>query len=200
MSSADDSVGEATGEPLTSRRYTAAQRRTADTALTLFSERGVSGTSLQMIADALGVTKAAVYHQFRTKDEIVLAVAEIELSWLEAAVAAAEAQDSDVRAREVLLTDVVDLAVRRRNLVGVLQGDPVMIRFLAEYEPFAWLMERLFAVLAGAEPDTDMRVQAAMMAAAIGGAAIHPVVAELDDDTLRGHLLSLTRRLFRLDE
>jgi AcrR family transcriptional regulator len=30
----------------------------------------VSGTSLQMIAGAMGVTKAAVYHQFKTKEEI----------------------------------------------------------------------------------------------------------------------------------
>ena len=51
-----------------------AQRRTIDVALELFADHGVGGTSLQMIADALGVTKAAVYHQFRTKDEIVLAV------------------------------------------------------------------------------------------------------------------------------
>ena len=36
----------------------------------------MNGTSLQMIADAMGVTKAAVYHQFHTKEEIVLAVAE----------------------------------------------------------------------------------------------------------------------------
>ena len=40
---------------------------------------GSGGTSLQMIADAIGVTKAAVYHQYRTKDEIILAAAEDEL-------------------------------------------------------------------------------------------------------------------------
>ena len=38
-----------------------------------------------MIADAIGVTKAAVYHQFKTKDEIVVAVAEVDLLKLEAA-------------------------------------------------------------------------------------------------------------------
>ena len=36
-----------------------------------------------MIADEVGVTKAAVYHQFNTKDEIVLAVAEVELARLD---------------------------------------------------------------------------------------------------------------------
>lgn len=38
--------------------------------LDLFADHGVSGTSLQLIAGAMGVMKAAVYHQFKTKDEI----------------------------------------------------------------------------------------------------------------------------------
>ena len=36
-----------------------------------------------MIADAIGVTKAAVYHQYNTKDEIILAVAQVVLARLE---------------------------------------------------------------------------------------------------------------------
>ena len=57
----------------------AAQTRVITAALDLFSRHGVGGTSLQMIADEIGVTKAAVYHQYNTKDEIVLAAAESEL-------------------------------------------------------------------------------------------------------------------------
>ena len=49
----------------------AAQGRVIDAALDLFAEHGVGGTSLQMIADEIGVTKAAVYHQFKTKEQIV---------------------------------------------------------------------------------------------------------------------------------
>ena len=48
-------------------------------ALDLFAEHGVHGTSLQMIADDIGVTKAAVYHQFKTKEAIVVGAVEIEL-------------------------------------------------------------------------------------------------------------------------
>lgn len=194
VSSADD----ATGELSPPRRHTPAQRRTIETALGLFAEHGVGGTSLQMIANALGVTKAAVYHQFRTKDEIILAVAEAELAGLEVAIEAAETEESGIRGRQILLAQVIDMAVRRRRLVGVLQNDPVMVRLLAAHEPFGRLIERLFTVLAGADGDTDMRVQAAMMAGAIGGAALHPVAADLDDDTLRRHLMDLTRRLFQL--
>lgn len=49
--------------------------RLLETALKLFSEHGMEGMSLQMIADELGVTKAAVYYHFKTKDEIAEVVA-----------------------------------------------------------------------------------------------------------------------------
>src|SRR5262245_34668319 len=113
---------------LGSASYTAAQTRIIDAALGLFAEHGISGTSLQMIADALGVTKAAVYHQYNTKDEIVLAVAQVVLARLEAAVTAAEAERSHSRARELLVTEMIDLAVERRHMAGILQRDPVMLR------------------------------------------------------------------------
>ena len=67
-------------EPLGSASYTAPQTRIIEAALVLFAEHGVSGTSLQMIADAIGVTKAAVYQQYNTKDEIILAVAQVVLA------------------------------------------------------------------------------------------------------------------------
>ena len=70
----------------------AAQARIIDAARELFAAHGVGGTSLQMIADAIGVSKAAVYHQYRTKEEIVVAAAEAELADVEAAVALAEAR------------------------------------------------------------------------------------------------------------
>ena len=178
--------------------YTAAQTRIIEAALVLFGEHGISGTSLQMIADAIGVTKAAVYHQYNTKDEIVLAVAEVILTRLEAAVSAAEAQRSRSRAREVLIAHMIDLAVERRRMASVLQRDPVMLRFLDEHEPFRRVMVRVNRLLMGGASAPRARVQAAMLAAAIGGAVIHPLVLDLDDETLRSQLLSHARRLLPL--
>jgi AcrR family transcriptional regulator len=123
-----------------SAAFTAAQTRIIDAALALFAERGIGGTSLQMIADAIGVTKAAVYHQYNAKDEIVLAVAEVVLAGLEAAVTAAEACRSRPRARQVLVAAMVDLAIEQRRIAGVLQRDPVMLRFLEEHAPFRKVM------------------------------------------------------------
>jgi|SRR5262245_23410700 len=182
--------------PVGSAAYTPAQSRIIDAALALFAEHGISGTSLQMIADAIGVTKAAVYHQYNTKDEIVLAVAAVVLARLDAAVTAAEAERSRARAREVLIAQMIDLAVERRRMASVLQRDPVMLRFLDEHEPFRRVMVRVNRVLMGGASDPGARVQAAMLAATIAGAVIHPLVLELDDETLRSQLLKQTRKLF----
>jgi AcrR family transcriptional regulator len=177
---------------------TAAQTRVLLAALDLFADHGVSGTSLQMIADAMGVTKAAVYHQFKTKDEIIIAVTEMQLARLEAAVEDAEAAQDRPQARELLLNRVIEMAVEQRRMVGVMQSDPVIIRFLAEHKPFQAFLERLYAALIGDDTGSETLVQAAMLSGAIGSAVKHPLVAHLDDATLRSHLLRLTRRLIDL--
>jgi AcrR family transcriptional regulator len=184
----------ATG-PLGAAPVTAARTRINEAALALFAEHGISGTSLQMIADAIGVTKAAVYHQYNSKDEIVIAVAEIVLTRLEAAVTAAEAERSRARAREVLLAEMIDLAVERRRMAGILQRDPVMLRFLEEHEPFRRVMVRVNRLLMGGASDSRARVQAATLASTIAGAVIHPLVLHLDDESLRSQLLKQTRKL-----
>src|SRR5690242_36295 len=111
-------------EPVT---YRPAQTRVIDAAVDLFAAHGVGGTSLQMIADALGVTKAAVYHQFRTKDEIVIAVVEADMAHLTEALDAAEAEADRPDAVNLLLARLIDLAVEHRHMVPMLQSDPVVM-------------------------------------------------------------------------
>jgi AcrR family transcriptional regulator len=185
----------ATATPLGSVSYTPPQTRIIEAALDLFAEHGIGGTSLQMIADGIGVTKAAVYHQYNTKEEIVLAVAQVVLAGLEAAVTDAEAERSRARAREVLVARMIDLAVERRRMASVIQRDPVMLRFLEEHAPFRRVMERVNRVLMGGAFDARARVQAAVLASAIAGAVLHPLALDLDDASLRSQLLKQVRRL-----
>jgi len=173
----------------------AAQARIIGAALELFACNGVGGTSLQMIADAIGVTKAAVYHQYNTKDEIVLAAAEAELARLEAVIAVAEAEPARTRARRTLVTGMVDLAVAHRRTVSTILNDPVIIRFFAEHGSFRDVMDRMSRVLMGDDVGHDARVSTAMLTAAISGAVMHPLVAGLDDETLRSQLQKLAERL-----
>src|SRR5947207_12652381 len=90
---------------------TDAQWRVINAALKLFAQNGIGGTSLRMIATELGVTVAAVYHQYNTKDEIIHAAVESLLRRLETVIDDAEAQPTAGGAREALVTGMVDLTV-----------------------------------------------------------------------------------------
>ncbi len=50
------------------------RQRILDVALDLFIEQGFDGTSLRQIAEQLGVTKAALYYYFESKDDILMAL------------------------------------------------------------------------------------------------------------------------------
>ena len=95
---------------------------------------------------------------------------------------------------------MIDLAVQRRRIVSALQHDPVIVRLLAKHEPFLQLMDRLFTVLTGGDTSAEARVRGAMISAAIGGAVMHPLVVDLDDETLRSQMLRFTRQLFDLPD
>ena len=78
------------------------------------------------------------------------------------------------------------------------QHDPVVVRTLAKHEPFRLLMSRLYTVLTGGDAGIDARVRAAVVSAAIGGAVTHPLVNDIDDETLRARILDLTEQLLDL--
>jgi AcrR family transcriptional regulator len=65
----DPSAAAAAGQPGT-------RQRILDVALDLFVEQGYEETSLRQIAERVGVTKAALYYHFRSKDEILMTLHE----------------------------------------------------------------------------------------------------------------------------
>ena len=111
------------------------ETRIVGAAVDLFATRGIDATSLQMIADALGITKGAVYYHFKTKHEIVLAVCADSFDALEAAVAEAETIESVTsreRALDRLVPRLVAQAVESRSVFSKLRFDPVMVRLMAD--------------------------------------------------------------------
>ena len=78
--------------------------------------------------------------------------------------------------------------------VRTLQYDPVVVRLLAEQEQFQDFMSRLYRVLFG-DLDDDGRIEGAMLSGAISTAVMHPLVADVDDETLRAKVLEMTRRI-----
>jgi hypothetical protein len=92
---------------------------------------------------------------------------------------------------------VIEMAVRDRRLVRTLQFDPVVVRLLAEHKPFQRFMDRLYRVLLS-DAGLDGRIEAAMFSGALSTAVMHPLVADIDDETLLERVTDLSRRLLGL--
>ncbi|TCB97677.1 TetR/AcrR family transcriptional regulator [Micromonospora zingiberis] len=72
-------------------------------ALELFTEQGYEATSLREVAERLGVTKAALYYHFKSKDEIVTSVVEDRLVRMDALIAWAETQPPTLATRHAVI-------------------------------------------------------------------------------------------------
>ena len=172
-----------------------ARERLLTAALDLFAEHGVSGTSLQMIADHLGVTKAAVYYQFHAKEDIVLAVLEEALEQMRAFVTTAESEASPDAAATAALRGLVDLMVSHRKAVAALMRDPEVERIMAAHADLESLVGRLTTLLLGPSPDLRRRIVVSVVGAGVAQAGIDPLLADVDDESLRAELLRLAPAL-----
>jgi AcrR family transcriptional regulator len=86
-----------------SERPPGTRSRIQEVALELFTEQGYEATSLREIAERLGVTKAALYYHFKTKEDIVASFMEDRFAALEEIVAWGQQQPrTDETRREVL--------------------------------------------------------------------------------------------------
>jgi AcrR family transcriptional regulator len=171
--------------------------RLIDVAVDLFTRHSYAGTSLQMIADELGFTKAAIYHHFRTREQLLAAVLEPILDELRTVIEYAETRRTPHARAEHMLRGYAGLAVRNRGLVAVLAADPSVATVLTERAEWDDLITRQLALLADVNPGPAGEVKAAMVFAGMAGAA-GPTGANLDDDVLREHLVDAGRRTLGL--
>ncbi|GAB6902187.1 TetR/AcrR family transcriptional regulator [Kineosporia succinea] len=165
-------------------------------ALELFAENGVHGTSLQQIADRLGVAKASVYHQFPTKDAMVVAVVQPATDAVGALVDEAESIADRAGQLDVLLRGMVDLVVEQRTLAAVLHGDPGVEPVLRAFTDLPGRVQRLQDLLLGADPSPARRVALSVLGGGLMLSGVDPLLAGLPDDVLRRELLATARQLF----
>ncbi|CAN5511361.1 TetR/AcrR family transcriptional regulator [soil metagenome] len=186
----------ASPSPVDSTAAVDTRQRLIEAAVDLFTTHSFAGTSLQMIADELGFTKAAIYHHFRTREQLLDAVVGPILEQLAVAIDAAE-QLRGVHARaDHILTSYAQLAVDNR-VVAVLAADPAVAEMLRTRREWDELIERQMALLADVEPGPAGKVKAAVVLAGIAGAS-GPTFVALDRDTLREHLVDAGRKALGL--
>ncbi|GAA3190372.1 TetR/AcrR family transcriptional regulator [Dactylosporangium siamense] len=174
------------------------RERLPSCALALFAEFSFEGTSLQMIADALGVTKAAVYHHFKTREDILLAVVRPFLADLAQVVARAEAARGRRPQIECMLGGFVDLAVHNRAMVSMITSDAGVTRALHGRGEYLALINRSLALITGPAPTPEILVAATMALVGIANTVTAEPVAALPEPQLRLHLLDAARRALGL--
>lgn len=172
------------------------RQRLIDVAVDLFTRHSFAGTSLQMIADELGFTKAAIYHHFRTREQLLDAVVEPILDRLRVIIDTAE-ELRGVHARaDHMLTGFVELAVENR-VVAVLAADPAVAEMLRARRVWDELIDRQMALLADVEGGQAGMVKAAVVLAGIAGAS-GPSFVRLDRAELQRYLVETGRRALGL--
>ncbi|MET0701272.1 MAG: helix-turn-helix domain-containing protein [Mycobacterium sp.] len=180
----------------TSGAGTDTRQRLIEVAVDLFTRYSFAGTSLQMIADELGFTKAAIYHHFRTREQLLDAVVEPILERLREIIGAAEKLRGAHARADHMLNGFAELAVDNR-VVAVLSADPAVGEMLRTRRVWDDLIDRQMALLADVEPGPAGMVKAAVVLAGIAGAS-GPAFANLERDELRRHLVDTGRRALGL--
>ena len=83
--------------------------RIQQVALELFAEHGYDGTSLRQIAERLGITKAALYYHFQSKDDIVTSLMADMFAKVDALTAWARGEPPTIETRHEVLRRYADL-------------------------------------------------------------------------------------------
>ncbi|RZT15737.1 TetR family transcriptional regulator [Mycobacterium sp. BK558] len=173
------------------------RRRLMDAAIELFRNHSVAATSLQMISDELGFTKSAIYHHFRTRDELLGAIIEPIIDRVAALTEDAASYRTPRARADRMLAGYARLAVANRHLFPVFSGDPAVVDFLRGRPEWAAVVQRQFDLLAGADPGPGGQVRAAIVMAGVAG-AVGLSFDGLDDDALLEELIADGRRTLGL--
>jgi len=152
-------------------RRTDTRERIQQVALDLFVEQGYEKTSLREIAERLGVTKAALYYHFRTKEDIVHSLVEDVGTSFDEIIEWARAQGDPVGVREEVLRRLSVLITGRfGRIVQFMQDNQPALKDLHAGAVLVTRLRELFAVVGVDEADAEsqLRVRLAVVALMVG--------------------------------
>lgn len=143
------------------------RQRIQDTARELFAQKGMQRTSLQDIADRLGVTKPALYYHFRSREELVRSILVPMLDEGEAFVAGHEKRRGSKRAapRE-LVEGFFDFHYRHRTDLMLIVSELSTLAELGLIDSMLAWRERLSRLVFGARPTLEQSTRSVI---AFGG-------------------------------
>src|SRR6185437_850924 len=104
--------------------------RVQKVALELFAEQGYEKTSLREIAERLGVTKAALYYHFRSKEDIVRSFVEDYRAELEKVIAWGASQPRNPESRAEILARYADIVGEQLPVIRFMEQNQAAMHSL----------------------------------------------------------------------
>src|SRR5581483_2151334 len=179
------------GSPIDTRQ------RLLDVTATLISQHGFAGTSLQMIADELGFTKAAIYYHFRTREQLLVALMEPILQQIRDVVENAESQRTPRTQIDAMVQGFANVVAKNRSLAAVVVFDPSVHRVLQDQPDWGDLIGRQLALLTQLEAGTTGVIKATATLTGLAGAATG-APPDVDEQALIEQLCDIGRRIMGL--
>lgn len=173
------------------------RQRLLEVARTLTSQHGFGGTSLQMIADELGFTKAAIYYHFRTREQLLIALMEPWLRQVRTVVHIAESQRTPRSQTAAMVQGYAAIVAQNRELAAVVVFDPEVHRILQSQPDWGDLIRRQLALLTQLDTEPTGIIKATALMTGLAGAATGAPL-DTDDDTLIEELTEIGRRIMGL--
>jgi AcrR family transcriptional regulator len=177
--------------------------RAQKVALELFAEQGYEKTSLREIAERLGVTKAALYYHFKSKEDIVHSFTDDYFADLDALLDWAKKQPRSDETRRAILDRYVGLVLAGSAVFRFLEQNRASIQAMEEgKERFARFRDRLdtlVGLLAGPGALLRDRVRATAAVLSIGATCMFYLQQVEDPDKLRAIVLEIATDLIPVD-
>ena len=149
-----------------SRRDTRA--RIQQVAVELFTEHGYEGTSLREIAERLGVTKAALYYHFKSKEDIIESLVQDFHEQMDELIAWARLQPRTAQSRREILVRYMGIVAERDQVFRMLhQNQAVLNARATALNTLKRAPQQLAEVLSGPSGQLRDRVRAMMTLGAI---------------------------------
>ncbi|MEV4166705.1 TetR family transcriptional regulator [Nonomuraea dietziae] len=167
--------------------------RILDAARALFAARGYRATSMQAIADEVGITKAALYYHFESKEEILHQLTMPLLDELEGTLAQAESCDSAEEVRWRAIEGYVDVHLRHRQTLTMLVKDMTLLVQTPVGDRFRAAIGLANELVAGPGGGLEQRVRACQVVAGLADPVV--LFRDVPVDRLRSLILDGARAL-----
>ena len=173
--------------------------RVQKVALELFAEQGYEKTSLREIAERLGVTKAALYYHFKSKEDIVHSFTDDYFAELDALLDWAKDKPRGDGTRREVLDRYVGIVLASNEVFRFLEQNRASVQSMdAGKERFARVRIRLDALvdlLVGSDAPLRDRVRATTAVLSVGATCMFFLQEVNDRDKLRAIVLEMATDL-----